>query len=217
MPKVCVSEDFRIVDGSLGLALVPPVGAALRQAVSGASSTATPGTRTQYGPQLDLPGLQVARCYATFTNTLGVGIDVMASIRRPSMMLEMSSANGAEMRGIWDWAVTDTPVPDPGGNHLAPTPLYRADSVLGTRMDVGASISSAGGAMTNSMTWDAAAYDVGVGRVGAGQTVTAWFAMYVLTPPPWIAPGTVFGIITGPTYYALYARPEIVLYRAVTR
>lgn len=186
MANVCVSDDFRIEGGKLGLTAVPAAGAWLPTIGSGLwPNSGIPGG-PNFGRITELPGMRISSAYVQVWNSYGVPLRMMVRAQRPTIALNVSNPNAAQVRSKWAYKVTDEAIMDPNHVNWLPDPSQDFDLQVGVSMDAGA---SNGGVPTRGVIMRAyppASLEEPVPAVvQPGQHITVWFASYLWTPPPW--------------------------------
>lgn len=189
MANVCVSDDFRIEDGKLGLANVPASGAWQRiiSAVYFPSGAVIGGEgMVSFGRLTSLPGKRISYAAVLVMNEYDTPLTVMVRAQRPAMNVIVSNPNAAQIRSKWSYKITDGPLADPWDASNYPDPSQDFDLQVGVSLDAGA---SSGGVPVRGVISRIfpAAYveDIVPAKVLPGQYLYVWFATYLWTPPPW--------------------------------
>lgn len=180
MVRVCVSDDFRIEDGRLGLNPIPTPGTWLEPEDSGATNLVTPGSWRSLGSNTGLPGLQISRCHTMWTNATPVPIAVHAVLERPSMSIDMKAGSTGEIRGKWSVEITSTPPTSPGASGSVPTPVESTDVIFG---HTGHDAPLQGNPPRTIRSCDPSRITItDATLVHPGETITARFGLFARTP-----------------------------------
>jgi hypothetical protein len=172
MAQVCVSQNFSITAGTLGIQpwSIP------RHVHDDVYASTADGSITS--ALTTLPGrLLIDTGVITWTNPSPLPANVLLRLQRGPRNWQVSNPNAVQFRDRYTWAVDEDPrIPDTSAVYTA---------AEGTGIDVGAQFN---GTPFLGRYWewsDPSLCEDWLGPVGPGEELRLHYRCYVWTPPPW--------------------------------